>query len=546
VLISSQRFPETIGRITPISTGAIPHVGLDLQPMTTLPLVLEQLELAEALGNHVAQHSVAIDQLRAANQELTLQIAGRRALERQLSQAQKMEAIGQLSGGLAHDLNNLLAIVIGNLDILREQWTHEPDSYDLAGDALGAALRGAELVRQILAFARRQPLAPEPCDVNQAVCVILGLLHRTFGADIAIDLRLAPNLPPALVDRVQLESAITNLVTNARHAMPKGGLLTIRTSMANPNEEHVTAFTELTPGDYAVIEVVDTGTGMPTAMLDHIFEPFFTTKEPGQGTGLGLSMVFGFVAQSGGHINVASKLGVGSNFRLYLPFAEPTATSIGQVIHPTAHGRNKTILVVEHDAGLRLDLLRLLTSAGYHAVEAGDARAALDRIKTDMPIDLLLTDIVMPGGIDGHGLARLADQLRPGLKTLLTSGHAGRTNREAEAESKLPGPQKPMCQGDLLRIVHEMLHDHGICTEAGPYPTGRWSGGHTNRSNRSESALAKAERHVREGEERIARQIAIVERLEGALHNDARRARALLVSLETSVSLARSQLRATR
>jgi two-component system, cell cycle sensor histidine kinase and response regulator CckA len=477
-----------------------------------------------------------IDQLRAANQELALQISRRRDAEQQQTQSLKMEAIGQLTGGLAHDLNNLLAIVIGNLDMLREQQAHDPQSCELASDALGAALRGAELIRRMLAFARRQSLAPEQCDINDVIGVITRLLRRTLGEDIVIDLQLAPDLWPALIDRLQLESAITNLAANARHAMPQGGRLTIRTCNAHLDEDYAAAHTELASGDYASIEVIDTGTGMPPDILDRIFDPFFTTKEPHQGTGLGLSMVFGFLTQSGGHITAESELGSGSTFRLYIPLASSVVPSSPKVIRSAwARGCNKTILVVDDTAGLRRVLCRQLTGAGYRVLEACNARAALDKLEIDASIDLLLTDIIMPGGMDGRALAGVAVQLRPKLKTLLMSGHADLADDGGFVPSNTRVLQKPYLKDDMLRLVHESLIGIGL-------QTGRGVGQRQRRMGKLGDALAKAERNVREGEKRVARQIAIVAKMEGVLQQEAQQARALLATLETSLGLAHSAL----
>jgi signal transduction histidine kinase len=410
---------------------------------------------------------VAADSLRQQTEQraramsaLQTEIDGRRQVEWQLVQSQKMEAIGQLTGGLAHDFNNLLGIVIGNLDMLREQPTIDPEHDELASSALEAALRGAELTRLMLAFARRQPLLPELCDINQVIRVIVRLLRRTLGEDILIDLQLADDVWPVLIDRVQLEAAITNLATNARHAMPRGGELAIITRNTCLDEDYAAAHADLVAGDYVSIEVSDTGTGMPPGLVERIFEPFFTTKEPGQGTGLGLSMVFGFLKQSGGHINVYSELGEGTTFRLYLPPARDAA--IPDVVieqPPPKSGCNETILVVEDSAGLRQVLIRQLTAAGYRVLEADNARAALDSIEAHTAIDLLLTDIVMPGGINGHELARIAVQLQPKLKMLLTTGFSEMANGGAKLPSTARILHKPYRKDELLRMVHDALND---------------------------------------------------------------------------------------
>lgn len=388
------------------------------------------------------------------------EVEGRRRLEHQLVQSQKMEAIGELTGGLAHDFNNLLGIVIGNLDMLREHCAIDADAEELAGGALDAALRGAELTRLMLAFARRQPLTPERSDINHVIRIIVGLLRRTLGEDIMIDLQLADDVWPVLIDRVQLEAAITNLATNARHAMSCGGQLSIVTRNTYLDEDYAAAHADLRPGDYVSIEVTDTGTGMAPELMDRIFEPFFTTKGPGQGTGLGLSMVFGFLKQSGGHINVYSELGQGTTFRLYLPPARDAAKAeLIDAPPPPDHGRNETILAVEDSDGLRQVLTRQLTAAGYQVLEADNAQSALQQIETHATIDLLLTDIVMPGGMNGRELARVAVQLRPNLKTLLTTGFSEIANGGAALPSHTRILHKPYRKDDLLRMVHEALND---------------------------------------------------------------------------------------
>ncbi len=243
--------------------------------------------------------------------------------ERRLIQAQKMEAIGNLTGGLAHDFNNLLGIIIGNLDLLRGRpgggISKDPQLEQLTGEALDAALRGADLTRRLLAFARRQTLQPQRIDLNELIEGISKLLRRTLGADMEIILNLEPEVWPVNADPSQLGASLINIVNNARDAMPEGGTLTIATSNRQLDEDYAAAHSDLVPGDYILIEVSDTGSGIPAEILDHIFDPFFTTKEQGKGTGLGLSMVFGFIKQSSGHINVYSEVGHGTTFRLYLP-----------------------------------------------------------------------------------------------------------------------------------------------------------------------------------------------------------------------------------
>jgi signal transduction histidine kinase len=401
--------------------------------------------------------------MRAASNTIHQQIRQREQAEAQLIQSQKMEAIGQLTGGIAHDFNNLLAVIVGCLELLGERMTDDPASHDFVAEAMAAAARGSEMTRQLLIFARRQRLVPVRCDVNQVITEFTRLLRRTLGEDIVIELRLAPDLWPVRVDRVQFESAITNLATNARHAMPSGGHLTIATRNTRLDEDYAATHLDVAAGAYVLIEVRDTGIGMTQEVMEKIFEPFFTTMEPGKGTGLGLSMVFGFMKQSGGHISVYSEPGEGTTFRLYLPPAQDAdaadeATTSGTSPAPIGHGQ--TILVVEDNAVLRRILCRQLIGAGYRVLEADRGGTALDMIQRGEPFDLLLTDIVMPGGMNGRELARLAGFLRPGLKILLTSGFSdsGETAR-ASAERVL---RKPYQKEELLRTVHDVLNEQTV------------------------------------------------------------------------------------
>jgi PAS domain S-box-containing protein len=379
----------------------------------------------------------------------------------QLRQAQKMEAVGQLTGGLAHDFNNLLAIIIGNLDLLRELRKDDPVTDELVSDALESALRGADLTRRLLAFARRQPLQPERADINEMIGAIVKLLARTLGENIAIELALSPNVWPVRIDRAQFEAAIANLATNARDAMSRGGALLIDTRNGQLDKAYAAAHTDVTAGDYVVVEISDSGSGMTPEIVTRIFEPFFTTKEQGKGTGLGLSMVFGFMKQSGGHITVSSEPGKGTTFRLYFPRLERIAVIAAERpdVAPT-RGGSETILVVEDNAGLRRIVLRQLSDAGYQVLEAPDAEVAMTIITAPGPIHLLLTDIVMPGEMDGRDLARAAVGLRPLLRVLLTSGfpdaRLGSSGSPSQGARLL---SKPYRKEELRRAVREALDD---------------------------------------------------------------------------------------
>jgi PAS domain S-box-containing protein len=378
----------------------------------------------------------------------------------QLRHSQKMEAVGQLTGGLAHDFNNLLAIIIGNLDMLREIRAGDPVTDELVRDALDSALRGADLTRRLLAFARRQPLQPERVDINEVIGAIVRLLTRTLGENVAIEMSLSPSVWPVQIDQAQFEAVIANLATNARDAMPRGGSLLIDTRNGHLDPAYAAAHDDVTPGDYVVVEVSDSGIGMPSDILLRIFEPFFTTKEQGKGTGLGLSMVFGFMKQSGGHITVYSEPGKGTTFRLYLPRVSEVA--VAQEDHsdePASRGGSETILVVEDNAGLRRIVMRQLGEAGYRVLEAPDAEAAMTIIDSAEPIHLLLTDVVMPGAMDGRDLARVAMARRPSLRVLLTSGFpdARWSGSPSRTGSRLLS--KPYRKEELRHAVREVLDE---------------------------------------------------------------------------------------
>jgi PAS domain S-box-containing protein len=386
-------------------------------------------------------------------------ITENKKLESHLRQAQKMEAIGNLTGGMAHDFNNLLGVIIGNLDLLRDRQTADaaPELDELAHEALDAALRGADLTRRLLAFARRQSLQPERVNINELIAGISKLLDRTLGEEIEITLELNTDIWPVVVDPAQLESSLINLATNARDAMPKGGHLIIATSNRRLDRDYASEIAEVQPGDYVLIEISDTGCGMPPEVANRIFEPFYTTKEPGKGTGLGLSMVFGFIKQSGGHLNVYSEVGIGTTFRLYLPRADGGAeTTEAAMPQSFVRGRGETVLAVEDNASLRRIVVRQLKELGYRVLEAEDAHTALEMLENER-VDLLFTDIVMPGGASGYELARMALSRWPGVKILLTSGFPDNKIYGNETSSNIRLLSKPYRRDDLGRIIREVL-----------------------------------------------------------------------------------------
>jgi len=396
---------------------------------------------------------------RRLEQDVQDRISEQEKTEAQLRQAQKMEAIGNLTGGMAHDFNNLLAIIIGNLDALCERRPDDQDIQKFAVVATEAAVRGADLTRRLLAFARRQPLKPQQIDVNELVSGITKLLERTLGQNIEVKLELAPAVWPSIADPAQLESALANLATNARDAMPNGGRLSIVTRNDHLDEDYVAQHPGLKSGDYIAIEVRDSGTGMPPDVLGRVFEPFFTTKDEGKGTGLGLAMVYGFMKQSNGHINVYSEVGIGTVFRLYLPRLKQTVDSEREEsVNEIAAGFGEVVLAVEDNAGLREIVVHQLRQLGYQPLEAGNAAEAM-AVLTQSKVDLLFTDIVMPGGISGFDLAREAQDRWPALKVVFTSGFPD-LKMGSEAEESLRRNHflgKPYRRDDLRRTLRQAL-----------------------------------------------------------------------------------------
>lgn len=393
-------------------------------------------------------------------------ITNQKQIEDQLRQSQKMEAIGQLTGGVAHDFNNLLAVIVGNLDLLSQAGTSDSDKDELVQDALGAALSGAKLTRRLLAFARKQPLKPELVDANELVRGMSRLLNRSLSGNIEIQLDLDPSIPRVVVDRIQLETALTNLATNARDAMPDGGKLLISTQASHLDEEYAAHHSEVEAGRYIAIEVTDTGEGMSAEVLEHIFEPFYTTKGLGEGTGLGLSMVFGFIKQSGGHINVYSEPGRGTTFRLFLRPGDAHSSEAGIQVPPLQPARmtGAKILVVEDNPKLREVVVKHLKSC-FSVVAVDNARSALDMFESGAGIDLLFSDVVLPGGQDGFSLAREVGSRYPGCKILLTSGFPAATLPETSRSDSIRILAKPYRMDELTRSLFELL---GISSELMP------------------------------------------------------------------------------
>jgi PAS domain S-box-containing protein len=415
----------------------------------------------EGLEGLAAQAAVAMDNARLFQERLRAQeqleslnagleqrimqeIAERTKAEDALRQAQKMEAVGQLTGGIAHDFNNLLTIIVGGLDTIRRAKPEDHARIKRSADmALQGAQRAASLTGRLLAFSRRQPLAPRPLDLNGLVRDMTELLHRTLGEQVELEGVLAPRLWTIEADANQLESAIINLAVNARDAMPEGGKLTIETANTYLDDRYVETQAEVLPGQYVVIGVSDTGTGIPKDVLSRVFEPFYTTKEVGRGTGLGLSMVYGFVKQSGGHVTLYSEEGEGTTVKLYFPRHRGDGP-IEDKAEPEAPGASEgeVILVVEDNEDVRAYSVMILGEMGYRVLEADAADAAIAIIESDQRIDLLFTDVVLPGR-SGKVLVDEAHRIRPSLKVLFTTGysrnaivHHGRVDPGVELLSK--------------------------------------------------------------------------------------------------------------
>lgn len=385
-------------------------------------------------------------------------ITQRRIIEDQLLQASKMEAVGQLTGGIAHDFNNLLAILMMDLEMLADLTAGEPESAELVEEALDVTRTGAELTQRLLAFSRRQTLNPSRLNINELVLSIIGLLRRTLGEVIRIDTIGPQNLWPVMVDQGQLENTLVNLSINARDAMPDGGKLTVTSENLTIDEDDVSEFGELAPGDYVRLSFSDTGTGMSDDVIRRAFEPFFTTKEDRRGTGLGLSMVYGFMKQSGGNATIYSGVGAGTTINLYFPRADDserreTRKSTTRNL-PTGTER---ILVVEDESRLRERTAASLRALGYAVNTATDGTDALRAISTGPVPDMVLTDVVMPG-LDGLGLVRALSESEPSLKVMLMTGYAEASALlDSAIDSGAPLLHKPFTRRQLAVGIRDFL-----------------------------------------------------------------------------------------
>jgi CheY-like chemotaxis protein len=372
-----------------------------------------------------------------------------------------MDAIGKLTGGVAHDFNNMLTVVIGSLDRLRRQLADDPQKVKRVDLALEGATRCADLTRQLLAFSRQQALQARPVDLNAVVATINGMVRRILGERIELSVTPSNDLWPARTDPTQVESALINLVVNARDAMPEGGKLSIATRNV-PRTDPVLEELCLSKEDYIALLVADTGVGIPPDLIERVFDPFFTTKEAGKGTGLGLSIIYGFVKQSGGHIRLESEPGHGTRATIYLPrsLEGAKAKSDGEAERTTHRARAKeVVLAVEDDPAVRGFALETLKELGYQVLEAADGDAAMSVLSSGEHVDLLFTDFAMPGSLNGRELARKVNARQPSVKVLLTSAYTDQFVSDAKARTPLRFLRKPYRVDELAEAVRQALDE---------------------------------------------------------------------------------------
>ena len=436
-----------------------------LAPLSAQAAVaIDNVRLFQASHREIAQRAAAEEQLRLLNERLEERVAEEMAVRRQaeahLQQAQKMEAVGQLTGGVAHDFNNLLQVIGGNLQLLLRDVAGNDRAEQRVRNALSGVSRGAKLAASLLAFARRQPLEPRAVNLGRLLRGLDDMLRRALGEEIAIETVAAGGLWNTMVDPVQVENALLNLAINARDAMQGHGTLTIEIGNAWLDDEYAARHGDVQPGQYVVLAVSDTGCGMPPEVVERVFEPFFSTKPEGQGTGLGLSMVYGFVKQSGGHIKIYSEVGQGTTIRLYLPRTHQEEDVTGIVEAGPVRGGSEAVLVVEDDGAVRATVAAMLADLGYRVLQAMDAQSALTILESGAAVDLLFTDVVMPGPLRSPDLARKARERLPHLAVLFTSGytqnaivHAGRLDAGVELLSK------PYTREALARKVRHVLRN---------------------------------------------------------------------------------------
>jgi PAS domain S-box-containing protein len=450
-------------------TGEAPSLQMELRYITPENKVVHGATSVALVKNEKGETEQLIVQL--------VDTTERKTVNQRLQKAQKMEAIGQLTGGIAHDFNNLLTIVIGNLQLLDGKLNGDEKSQRRLSESIDAAQKGSDLTRQLLAFARKQDLAPQDSEINGLVRGMEQLVKRAVGENIAVHFEMMEGEPRALIDPSQLESAVLNLSINARDAMPNGGRLTIETQAAYLDRFYAEKNPEVVPGHYVMVAVSDSGTGMSQELLEKVFQPFFTTKANGKGSGLGLSMVYGFIKQSGGHISIYSEVGHGTSVKMYLPrrmrareavaaSAEVSAPAIAPEVLAApppevaqAAARRPKILVVEDQEAVRMVACGFLEDFGYEVVEAGDGFEALSKLQEHDDIDLMFSDVVMPGGMNGFDLAQAAQSLKPALKIVHTSGYPKGAMVHQDEPRFREGfiIMKPYRREDLQKIIKDAL-----------------------------------------------------------------------------------------
>lgn len=442
--------------IEPIEPDELVAVIRALLRMRVAEQSLRQLN--ETLEARVVERT---SELAESQRLLMSERAGRQEAESVLWHVQKLEAVGRLTGGIAHDFNNLLTVIYGNLELLQsavtgEQQRSQSGQLRLISSALRAAEHGAQMTQQLLAFARRGVLQAKIVDLNTVIAGMADFLRRTLGDEITLEISEKPRLWLCRVDPVQFEAAILNLAINARDSMPEGG--TLKIELGNVDTRRAGGKTEVTPGCYACVRIVDSGVGMTQDVLERAFEPFFTTKNIGEGSGLGLSQVYGFVNQSGGDVKIVSRPGAGTSVELYLPRCDREATDEAQeAIRETSHhGGSETILVVEDEELVRDVAVEMIRELGYKVLTASNGTEALALLEGGAPVDLLFSDVLMPGGISGMALATRARQIRHGLKVLLASGYPTRDGSHL-GTADFPMVQKPYQRDKLSMMLRTAL-----------------------------------------------------------------------------------------
>lgn len=437
---------------------ALEKVALLLREQTTQK-DQHAADLADLNANLETRVAEETRELAHANARLENEAQERSAIEAQLRQMQKLEAVGQLTGGIAHDFNNMLSVIIGSIELAQRQKGPGQEHLDrLLNDALSGAHSAAALTRQLLAFGRQQSLSPKKLDLNEVVFGMRDMLQRTLGEKIVVDLRLAGDLWPSFLDRAQAESSLVNLAINARDAMPAGGTLTVETANLTVDAASSASHERVAPGEYTVIKVSDTGTGIPPELLSRVIDPFFTTKEVGKGTGLGLSQVHGFLRQSNGYLRIASEQGSGTSVRLYVPRynSQRNEQPIDEHAQIDTSEKEKIVFVVEDNDVVREASVRGIRELGYQVIHASSGEEALKRLSIASKVDLLFTDVVMPG-MNGRELAEAVSRARPGIKVVYATGYSRNVALNGLVDKGRPVIEKPFTLNQLAAFLHQAL-----------------------------------------------------------------------------------------